>query len=223
MKRLHLQSLSPKNMLRLALAVAIMVLLVVLIKCGKPSLRIASDGTTRLTPTQIKQIKDIGEWEFLTIEDEEVVDTTASSLLSTRELVRLYFGTLRLGIDLQEARKEWISQHGDTVVVLLPPVRLLSDDFIDEARTQTFYEDGSWTPSDHARMYAKAKRMMLKRCLTKENYTSAEAAATEQFSQMLRAMGFPLSRITFQPRPKAKPLNAIERWIKRLEDLKDGI
>ena len=213
--------LSPKNLLRLCIAVAIIVLLVVLFKCGKPSLGVSTAGRLHLTPTQIQKIKDIGEWEFLTIEDEEVVDTTATSFLSTRELVRLYFGTLRLGIDMREVKKDWITQHDDTVVVVLPPIKLLSEDFIDEARTRTFYEDGSWEPADRARMLAKAKRMMKHRCLTTDNFQSAEAAAEAQFTQMLTAMGFPLSRVSCQPQPKNKALPPIQRLRQRLQEWLD--
>ena len=216
-----LSHLSAKNVLRLAVAVGVVVLIIVLVKCGKPSLGVSKQGRLVLTPTQIKQIKDIGEWEFLTIEDEEVVDTTASSLLSTRELVRLYFGTLRLGIDLSEAADNWIVQRDDTIVMTLPPVKLLSEDFIDEARTQTFYEDGSWEPVDHARMYAKAKRMMKRRCLTDDNFRNAEASARTHFTQMLTAMGFANSRISFLKRPAEKALLPLQHIRKRVEELLD--
>lgn len=221
MKRKQL-SLSPTLLLRLAILVAAVVLIVVLIKCSKPSLGVAAEGRMYLTPTQIKKIRDIGEWEFLTIEDEEVVDTSAQGLLSTRELVRVYFGTLRLGIDMSKVGNNWLSYHGDTVVALLPPVQLLSDDFIDEARTKTFYEEGSWSEADRERLYHKAKRMMKRRCLTKANYASAEAAATTHFAQMLEAMGFPLSRVSCQPRPKEKALTPMERlqrrWLEWLDE-----
>lgn len=98
-----------------------------------------------LTPTQIKSIESIGEWEFLAVSDEEIVDTVSHGFFGDSELIRIYYGTLRMGIDLRQARKGWIRLEGDTVCADLPPVRLLGNEFIDEARTQTFYETGTWT------------------------------------------------------------------------------
>ena len=90
-----------------------------------------------LTPTQIKSIESIGEWEFLAVSDEEIVDTVSHGFFGDSELIRIYYGTLRMGIDLRQARKGWIRLEGDTVCADLPPVRLLGNEFIDEARTST--------------------------------------------------------------------------------------
>ena len=35
-----------------------------------------------LTPTQIKSIESIGEWEFLAVSDEEIVDTVSHGFLA---------------------------------------------------------------------------------------------------------------------------------------------
>ena len=39
-----------------------------------------------ITPTQVLAIKEIGEWEFLSIEDEEMVDTVRKKLFQTLRL-----------------------------------------------------------------------------------------------------------------------------------------
>ena len=41
----------------------------------------ANDGIN-ITPEQIQSIRNIGEWEFLSISDEELVDTIRKGLLS---------------------------------------------------------------------------------------------------------------------------------------------
>jgi hypothetical protein len=91
-----------------------------------------------ITPVQIERIRDIGQWEFLAISDEELVDTVRHGFFGDDELARIYYGTLRLGIDLQETSEGWIKMDKDTVVVMLPPIKLLDEKFIDEARTKTF-------------------------------------------------------------------------------------
>ena len=126
-----------------------------------------------LTPTQIKSIESIGEWEFLAVSDEEIVDTVSHGFFGDSELIRIYYGTLRMGIDLRQARKGWIRLEGDTVCADLPPVRLLSNEFIDEARTQTFYETGTWTAADRKRLYLKASRIMRQRVVNRDNLNKA--------------------------------------------------
>ena len=147
------------------------------------------DQRIGVTPTQIKSMKDIGQWEFLAIADEEMIDTTRNGFFTDDQLIRIYYGTLRLGIDMSDVQDNWIEKEKDTLIVTLPPVKLLDDKFIDEARTQSFYESGKWTDADREAMYQRAYRKMKDRCLTKENISSAEDNATRQFYQLMQSMG----------------------------------
>ena len=149
-----------------------------------------------LTPTQIKSIESIGEWEFLAVSDEEIVDTVSHGFFGDSELIRIYYGTLRMGIDLLQARKGWIRLEGDTVCADLPPVRLLGNEFIDEARTQTFYETGTWTAADRKRLYLKASRIMRQRVVNRDNLNKASQQVEAQMDKLLHAMGFEHVRIT---------------------------
>lgn len=164
----------------------------------KNDLRMEQDNHTTLTPTQIRSIESIGEWEFLAVNDEEMIDTVSRGFFGDDHLVRIYYGTLRLGINLHDVKPGWIKTDKDTIVALLPPIRLLDNDFIDEARTQTFHSEGSWEPQDYEALYQKAYRTMMSRCLNESNRRSAEENASRQFSNMLRSMGFQLVRIRFE-------------------------
>jgi hypothetical protein len=158
-------------------------------------IEIDTDDTIGLTPTQIESIEDIGEWEFLSVSDEELIDTVRKGFLHTDQLARIYYGTLRLGINMRQARPGWVRQEGDTLYVILPPVTLLDENFIDEARTKSFFEEGSWSQKDRQKLYYKAHAVMKRRCLTKKNYETAKQNAVEQFGKLLRAMGFEKVRI----------------------------
>ena len=116
------------------------------------SIRRSDDIAT--TKTYVTAMRDIGQWEFLAINDEELVDTVDKGFFSDKELIRIYYGTLRLGID--------------------------------EARTQAFFETGSWTNKDRQSLTMKAHRMMKDRCLTKKNLDLAQEAAEQQVMQFLR-------------------------------------
>jgi len=184
--------------------VMILSILLLLLICGVAfffwlnrdnALNLGNRNKVELSPTQVKSLEEIGEWEFLCVNDEEIVDTVRHGFFSDDELVRIYYGSLRLGIDMREVKEDWIKMEKDTVVATLPRVRLLDEDFIDEARTKAFYESGTWSDADRERLYEKAKKLMKKRCLTKSNIESAERNASAQFHNLLTSMGFQYVRV----------------------------
>ena len=167
-------------------------------KMGDTSASIEIDKRIGITPTQIESMKTLGEWEFLSIADEELVDTVRNGFFKDDELIRIYYGTLRLGIDMKDAIDGWIKKDKDTIDVLLPPVKLLDERFIDEARTKSFFESGKWSDQDREMLYQRAYKRMKQRCMTKENIASAEQNATKQFYQMMRSMGFDNVRVRME-------------------------
>ena len=190
-----------------SLKLAVAILVIVLLLAGFFWLRdltkddhisLGSDTQIDVTPTQIMSIKAIGEWEFLAVNAEELVDTVRKGIFSDDELVRIYYGTLRLGIDMSQLEPEWIEASGDSVMLMLPKVGLLDTDFIDEARTKPFFESGKWKPEDKEAMYKKAYRQMKAHCLTKENLQAAEANGEEQMRNMMRSMGYKNIKITWK-------------------------
>ncbi len=148
------------------------------------SIRRGDDIAT--TKTYVTAMRDIGQWEFLAINGEELVDTVDKGFFSSKELIRIYYGTLRLGIDFSQCDESWISVDGDSITLDLPQVKLLDENFIDEARTQAFFETGSWTNKDRQSLTMKAHRMMKDRCLTKKNLDHAQEVAEQQVRQFLR-------------------------------------
>lgn len=157
-----------------------------------------TDTAIDMTPTQIQSIKAIGEWEFLSVSAEELVDTVRKGLFRDDELVRIYYGTLRLGVNMHQVKRGWLQVAGDSVTVTLPQVGLLDKDFIDEARTKPFYEVGSWKPADRETLYKKAYRQMQSHCLTKENLQAAKVNGEAQFRSMMRSMGYKHVKIVFE-------------------------
>lgn len=186
-----------------ALLIVVLVVVVVLVarhyinKVSSTSTmtEVVKDEKIDITPSQIRSIEQIGEWSFLEINDEELIDTIRHGFFSDDELVRIYYGTLRLGINLKEAHEGWLTMQNDTLCAILPPVRLLDNNFIDETRTRSFIETGKWTHHDRKAMYNRAVQRMRRRCLTKKNYQSARDNARVQFEQMLRSMGYDKVRV----------------------------
>ena len=143
-----------------------------------------------LTPEQITSIEAIGEWEFLAIANEELVDTTRKGFFKDDHLVRIYYGTVRLGINMKNVEPGWIQTGGDSIVVTLPQPGLLDKNFIDEARTKSFFETGKWSHQDRDKLYQKAYRQMLAHCLTPANLRSARENGEALFTKMMKNMGY---------------------------------
>ena len=159
---------------------------------------LAVDQRINITPEQMTSIKAIGEWEFLSVSNEELVDTIREGMLSDDHLVRIYYGTARLGINMHHVEPGWLTTRGDTLVATLPAIELLDRDFIDEARTKSFFESGSWSHADREALYRKAYRQMLRHTMTHDNLQAARDNGEEQFRRMLKVMGFPLVSVHFR-------------------------
>ena len=194
--------LNTSTMPWLLTAAGIVVALIIIFaigQCGKDnSMNVYTNDKIDITPNIIASIKDIGEWEFLSVNDEELVDTVRHRLFGDDQLVRIYYGTLRLGINLHETGKDWIRTSGDSVVVTLPAIKLLDQNFIDETRTRAFLESGKWSHQDRADLYQRAKDIMLRRCMSESNIRSAEQNAATQFRNLMQSMGFNNVKIRFE-------------------------
>lgn len=187
-----------------AAAVALTAAAVIYRSCAEHppvNVRVVRQTRIDLTPEEIKSITDIGQWEFLSVSTEEFVEWHRNRTFGSDHLVRIYTGTLRIGIDMARAPKDWFTSLPDSTARLrLPPVALLDDRFIDEARTRSFYQKGSVPPSVYDDLYEQARRSMLRRCLTPQNLQRAEKSAREHFTRIFRAFGFKTVHIEFLPK-----------------------
>ena len=162
------------------------------------NIEVTDSTTVEITPSQIESIRAIGEWEFLTVNDEELVDTIDKGFFRDKELIRIYYGTLRFGIDLRRTAPQWIEVKDSVVNVLLPKIILLDRDFIDETRTKPFFESGTWTSTDREMLYKKAYHQMYDRCYTLSNIRTAEDNAKREFTRLLNSMGFKNVIVSFE-------------------------
>ena len=149
-----------------------------------------ADQTIDVTPQQIESIRAIGQWEFLSISNEELVDTTRKGIFRDDHLARIYYGTVRLGVDMQKMDSTWITVQGDSITLWLPRPTLLDKNFIDEARTKSFHESGRWTATDRELLYRRAQQRMLRYSLTPQNIETARKNGDTQMRRLMLSMGF---------------------------------
>ena len=142
------------------------------------------------SPEEIVRLQAIGQWEFLSVEAEELVERHYSGLMSERDLVCIYRGTLRIGVDMRKLPTDWVEMQGRNAILHLPQPTLLDEDFLDESRTTVFFEQGIFRPEERDAMRTEAKEKMKKRAMTAENLSIARRNAEAQFQKLFLAMGY---------------------------------
>ncbi len=160
------------------------------------------EGEVATTRTRLDGVKEIGQWAFLTIRDEQLVETLAVEKRlwpipdKQKRLARIYRGTLCVGFNLKrDVRGDWLTERGDTVTVRLPRVHLLDDNFLDAANATAVIEEGEWTAADRAALDALAKKKMKTACLTPQKLQHAQNIARQQMETLLKTLGYKEIRI----------------------------
>ena len=148
------------------------------------------------TPVNLDSIRAIGQWAFLTVEMDEVVDTVDRGLFSSDRISVAYHGTLHYGIDVAEARPGWVT----IVSVVLPPVKLLDYRFLDE-RNVKVYEgrddmDFINKPTVRAALVRKAKAAMIRR--GRENIPEARGKAEAEVRRIFSQHGYKKIVVSFE-------------------------
>lgn len=154
-------------------------------------LKVVRNTSIDISPEEIRSIRDIGQWEFLSVSTEELIEWHRHRTFGNDHLVRIYSGTLRIGIDMDDIKGEWFTSLPDSTAHLkLPAVKLLDNQFIDETRTRSFYQKGTIPSAVLDELYEKARVAMIKRCITKQNLNLADKQAREHFTRIFKSLGF---------------------------------
>lgn len=166
----------------------------------KGALKVAVKHTDSIdaTPQEVRAVREIGQWELLSIRTEELVELSRKGILRDKRIARIYPGTLRIGIDMDRAAPDWFERRGDTAVLRLPRPALLDTNFIDETRVRPLYESGTWEAAAREQLYRKARRQMMERTLTRQNIVTAEQTATSYFTDLLRGLGFDTVMVSYR-------------------------
>jgi hypothetical protein len=104
---------------------------------------------------------------------------------------------MRLGVNLKQVESGWITVNDDTLDITLPKIGLLDRDFIDEARTKSFFESGKWETKDREALLRRAYQRMLQRGLTPQNLEAARQNGDAQVRQVMQSMGFKFIKVRF--------------------------
>ena len=184
-----------KSLIIIAAVAALMAVVAAWVTCSRndrPLLEVTveADKEIAVTPQVVKSIRDIRQWEFVRLTDEEVIDTVRKiALWPDDRLVLIFHGTPRIGIDLSDTGDDWVVNRNDSLTVTLPRPRLLDMDFIDEALTEVFAQSGNWSANDREHMYEMARSRMIARALTDDNIGRVRRAAADRFTTIFTSLG----------------------------------
>lgn len=167
----------------------------------------AVDKSIATSPEEIVHLRSIGQWEFLSVESEELVERHHTGLMSDRDLICIYRGTLRIGVDLRKLPEDWVEVKGRNAIVHLPQPSLLDENFLDESRTTVFIEQGLFRAEEREAMIAEAKNKMKQRALSTDNLSIARRNAESQFQKLFLAMGYEDVIVEFTPPKDAQHKN----------------
>jgi len=160
-----------------------------------PSLRtLFGGGAARIeeTPVIVQQVKNIAQLFTQTFYDEYVYDT---GLLRTppfsqnKRLIFIAKGEVVAGFDLSGLNESAIIRRGKSIVVKLPPARVL-EVVINPSGFETFLEKGEITFEESKKYREDARRIFEQNALRKGILRNSAAQGRETLEKFFRLLGF---------------------------------
>lgn len=144
------------------------------------------------TPVIIQQIKNIAQMFTQTFYDEYVYDTGVirTPLFSqNKRLIFIAKGEVISGFDLSELSEKSIIRRDKSIVVKLPPARIL-DVVINPSGFETFIEQGQITFEDSKKFHEDARRIFDRNAREKGILKNSAEQGRQMLEKFFRLLGF---------------------------------
>ena len=144
------------------------------------------------TPVIVQQVKNIAQMFTQTFYDEIVYDTGVMRTPVFSQNKRLIFiakGEVIAGFDLSELGESAIMRRGRSIVVKLPPARVL-DVVINPSGFETFIEDGEITFEESKKFHEDARRIFEINALRKGVLKNSAEQGRQTLEKFFRLLGF---------------------------------
>lgn len=144
------------------------------------------------TPVIVQQVKDIAQLFTQTFYDEYVYDT---GLIRTpifsqdKRLIFIAKGEVIAGFDLSGLSADAIIRRGKSIVVKLPPARVL-EVVINPSGFETFIEKGEITFEESKRFHEDARLIFEQNALRKGILRNSAAQGRQTLEKFFRLLGF---------------------------------
>jgi Protein of unknown function (DUF4230) len=144
------------------------------------------------TPVIIQQIKNIAQMFTQTFYDEYVYDTGVIRTPIFSQNKRLIFiakGEVISGFDLSELNEKSIIRRDKSIVVKLPPARIL-DVVINPSGFETFIEQGEITFEESKKFHEDARRIFDRNARDKGILKNSAEQGRQMLEKFFRLLGF---------------------------------
>ncbi|MFT4024050.1 MAG: DUF4230 domain-containing protein [Flavihumibacter sp.] len=172
----------------------------------------AAPVTIDETPVVVSRIRALSEIVSLSVQDEVVVTQlkpaaagSAKKIISMftpgatalDQLVLVVKGELQLGTDLKGLPANQVYVSGDSISVVLPTAGILLAQ-VNPADTETFIENGQWTPEEVTQLKIKARDKLVERCKQKGLLEKANLRSLKIMEDFLKTLGFKKTSVRSQ-------------------------
>ncbi len=144
------------------------------------------------TPVIIQQVKNIAQMFTQTFYDEYVYDTgviRTPLLSSNKRLIFIAKGEVISGFDLSELSEKSIIRRDKSIVVTLPPARIL-DVVINPSGFETFIEEGEITFEESKKFHEHARLIFEHNARNKGILKNSSEQGRQMLEKFLRLLGF---------------------------------
>jgi hypothetical protein len=144
------------------------------------------------TPVIIQQVKNIAQLFTQTFYDEYVYDTgviRTPPFNANKRLIFIAKGEVIAGFDLSELNEKSILRHDKSIVVKLPPARVL-DVVINPSGFETFIEEGNITFEESKKFHEDARRIFERNARQKGILKNSAEQGRQMLEKFFRLLGF---------------------------------
>jgi hypothetical protein len=151
-------------------------------------------GTPKIeeTPVIIQQVKNIAQMFTQTYYDEYVYDTgvmRTPPFNANKRLIFIAKGEVISGFDLSELSERSIIRREKSIVVKLPPARIL-EVVINPSGFETFIEEGEITFEESKKFHEDARRIFERNARDKGILKNSAEQGRQMLEKFLRLLGF---------------------------------
>jgi hypothetical protein len=157
-----------------------------------PSLFRGGAAKIEETPVIIQQVKNIAQMFTQTFYDEYVYDTgviRTPPFNANKRLIFIAKGEVIAGFDLSELNEKSILRRDKSIVVKLPPARIL-DVVINPSGFETFMEEGSISFEETKKYHEDARRIFERNARDKGILKNSAEQGRQMLEKFFRLLGF---------------------------------
>lgn len=144
------------------------------------------------TPVIIQQVKNIAQMFTQTFYDEYVYDTgiiRTPPFSANKRLIFIAKGEVISGFDLSELSEKSIIRRDKSIVVKLPPARIL-EVVINPSGFETFIEEGAITFEESKKYHEDARRIFERNAREKGILTNSSEQGRQMLEKFFHLLGF---------------------------------